>query len=133
MSWHGQTTPPSAPGAKPRVHPKTWNSLQKKVLATTRNEALRLSRLWALVEATQTAEIAIGGRLHHEDLHLMMGHADLLLGQQLIQRSTAGFPQSCQIIQPRNPHRQVHVTAFVPDGNARLPIVTKSRYFFLQR
>jgi hypothetical protein len=66
--------------------------LEERLPAAARHLTFPLP-LGTLAEVAEPAEIPIRPRLQQKDIHLVMRDADTLLGQQLIQRTAAGFPQ----------------------------------------
>lgn len=85
---------------------------QQRGLAAARDEAFT-PPLGAGPEAAQPAEIAVGAGLDQEDVHLVMGDADGMVGEQLRKRSVARPIQGGEIVGVVHPDRQIHVLAVV--------------------
>ena len=87
--------------------------LEKRLPATAFDAAFLLA-LGTLAKTTQSAKIAIRLRLQEENIHLVMGHADVPFCHQFIEGLAAGFLEGFQMIEVADPDGQVHVFAFVP-------------------
>jgi hypothetical protein len=112
---------------KPLMLPEQGNE------AAARSEALVLSLLRAGGEVAEPAEQPVGLRLHDEYVHLVVGHADVLLCQELVQGIGTRPLELARAFEVCEPDGQVDVLAFVKHLPAYMPQQSAARGLLRQR
>ena len=99
---------------------------------STSGNPTRILSLWAGAKDTKTAKITVGLGPHHEDINLVMGHANVLFREQVVQGLRARLLNRFQATQIGDPYSHIDVLTLMINGNARSAELAESRYFLLQ-
>nr|WP_294565748.1 hypothetical protein [uncultured Rhodopila sp.] len=87
----------------------------------------------ALPEVAEPAEISVCAWLKQKDFDFVHGGSVTALGNDFSDDAAARAPQLVQFVEPRHPHREIDILAFMGDRHAELPVGCEAGNFAPQR
>jgi hypothetical protein len=87
----------------------------------------------ALPEVAEPAEIPVCAWLKQKDFDFVHGGSVTALGNDFPHDAATRTPQLVQFVEPRHPHGEIDILAFVGDRHAELPVGCEARHFPPQR
>jgi hypothetical protein len=87
----------------------------------------------ALPEVAEPAEISVCAWLKQKDFDFVHGGSVTALGNDFSDDAAARAPQLVQFVEPRHPHREIDILAFMGDRHAELSVGCEAGNFAPQR